>query len=80
MLIRHHLKNTQFVKTLHCIGFQVSNYTMALQRTADIINGPTLGTSLSPFEWTPDYKQSHVGLPEKYDFPFIQTKPMNPPN
>ncbi|KAL4240707.1 Phospholipase B-like 1 [Mactra antiquata] len=62
-----------------CYDTKVANYSMALQRTADIINGPTLGTKLSPFEWTQQYKVSHVGLPQKYDFPFIQTKPMDPP-
>ena len=52
---------------------------MALNLEADIISGPTLGTGLSPFSWNSSYKESHVGLPKVYDFPFINTKPMPVP-
>lgn len=62
-----------------CYDTKVSNYKMALERTADIINGPTLGTRLPPFQWTQTYKESHVGLPQTYNFDFIQTKPMKSP-
>lgn len=48
---------------------------MAMNFTADIINGPTRGTDLPVFVWSDVYKQSHVGLPEKYDFNFIRTAP-----
>lgn len=58
---------------------QVADYKMALEMTADIINGPTLGTGLKPFQWTDDYKQSHIGLPKTYNFDFLQTKPLKSP-
>ncbi|KAK3089734.1 hypothetical protein FSP39_006039 [Pinctada imbricata] len=58
-----------------CYDTKVSNYSMALSFQADIINGPTLGSGLPPFVWTGSYKQSHVGLPEKYAFDFLTTKP-----
>ncbi|XP_053393318.1 phospholipase-B 81-like [Mercenaria mercenaria] len=62
-----------------CYDTKVSNYKMALEMTADIINGPTLGTGLPPFQWTPEYKQSHIGLPNEYKFDFIQTRPLKSP-
>lgn len=58
-----------------CYDTKVSNMKMALNFTADIINGPTRGKDLPVFTWSDIYKQSHVGLPEKYDFDFIRTSP-----
>ncbi|XP_076075549.1 phospholipase B-like 1 [Mytilus galloprovincialis] len=58
-----------------CYDTKVSNLAMAMNFTADIINGPTRGTDLPVFVWSDVYKQSHVGLPEKYDFNFIRTAP-----
>jgi hypothetical protein len=55
--------------------FQVSNLAMAKNFTADIINGPTLGNNLPMFSWSDSYKQSHIGLPQKYDFNFLRTSP-----
>lgn len=57
-----------------CYDTKVANYQMAQEMTADIINGPTLGTGLKPFQWTTEH-QSHIGLPQKYNFSFIRTKP-----
>jgi hypothetical protein len=48
---------------------------MAKNFTADIINGPTLGNNLPMFSWSDSYKQSHIGLPQKYDFNFLRTSP-----
>ncbi|XP_060582693.1 phospholipase-B 81-like, partial [Ruditapes philippinarum] len=62
-----------------CYDTKVANYKMALEMTADIINGPTLGTGLKPFQWTDEYKQSHIGLPETYNFNFQQTRPLRSP-
>jgi len=58
---------------------QVSDYNMAVNLKADVINGPTLGTGLAPFQWTDAYPQSHVGLPDVYNFPFITTQPLPSP-
>ncbi|XP_052791309.1 phospholipase B-like 1 isoform X2 [Mya arenaria] len=62
-----------------CYDTKVSNYAMAMNMQADIINGPTLGSGLPPFVWTTFYNQSHVGLPDVYDFPFSSTQPLPSP-
>ncbi|KAH3863783.1 phospholipase B-like 1 [Dreissena polymorpha] len=62
-----------------CYDTKVSSYAMATNLQADVINGPTLGTRLQPFQWTDAYKQSHVGLPGTYDFPFLRTQPLPSP-
>jgi len=59
-----------------CYDTKVSNYKMAQALTADIINGPSLGTGLPPFKWSEGNTPSHVGLPEMYDFDFIRTQPL----
>lgn len=49
---------------------------MARLFQADIVNGPSLGTGLPPFSWTGKFaNESHVGLPETFNFPFIRTQP-----
>ncbi|CAH1794924.1 unnamed protein product [Owenia fusiformis] len=59
-----------------CYDTKVADYNMAMSRTASIINGPTLGTGLKPFSWVGGFNKTvHVGLPQKYNFPFIETKP-----
>ncbi|CAL1534213.1 unnamed protein product [Lymnaea stagnalis] len=59
-----------------CYDTKVSDFKMALKFQADIINGPTVDSGLSPFSWTGDFASlSHVGLPQTYNFTFIQTKP-----
>lgn len=58
---------------------KVSDYRMAVNLVADIVNGPTQSNNLPPFQWTSEYKQSHVGLPNVYNFPFIQTMPLPSP-
>ncbi|XP_046581881.1 phospholipase B-like 1 [Haliotis rubra] len=58
-----------------CYDTKVADFNMALNLTADVINGPTLGTSLPPFKWTPKFNVSHVGLPPVYDFKFLRTRP-----
>lgn len=54
---------------------QVSDYKMALNFEADIINGPTRGTGLPPFSWTSEFNQTHMGLPTTYNFDFLRTSP-----
>lgn len=58
-----------------CYDTKVSDYKMALNFEADIINGPTRGTGLPPFSWTSEFNQTHMGLPTTYDFDFLRTSP-----
>jgi len=58
-----------------CTDTKVSDYQMALKRTAWVINGPTTGNSLAPFTWSDHQNTSHIGLPQTYDFDFIMMKP-----
>ncbi|KAL3876032.1 hypothetical protein ACJMK2_033919 [Sinanodonta woodiana] len=58
-----------------CYDTKVSNFSMAQNFQADIINGPTTGTGLPPFQWQSKYKGSHVGLPNVYNFDFVTTFP-----
>ncbi|XP_050392205.1 phospholipase B-like 1 isoform X1 [Patella vulgata] len=58
-----------------CYDTKVTDFTMALNLQADIVNGPTLGNKLPPFQWTAQFNQSHVGLPNVYNFPFITASP-----
>ncbi|XP_021341842.1 phospholipase B-like 1 isoform X2 [Mizuhopecten yessoensis] len=58
-----------------CYDTKVSDYHMAQNFVADIVNGPTLGTGLPPFQWTNQFKDSHVGLPLVYSFDFLRTSP-----
>ena len=54
---------------------QVSDYHMASQLSAWIINGPTTGDNLQPFSWSQFESTSHAGLPKEFDFDFILVKP-----
>ncbi|XP_060067445.1 phospholipase B-like 1 [Ylistrum balloti] len=58
-----------------CYDTKVSDFHMAQNFVADIINGPTLGTGLPPFQWTDAFKDSHIGLPMEYSFDFLRTSP-----
>jgi len=58
-----------------CYDTKVSDYHMALQRSAWVINGPSRGDSLSPFSWSQFKNTSHIGLPELYNFDFVLMKP-----
>uniref|UniRef100_A0A8W8ND33 Phospholipase B-like n=1 Tax=Magallana gigas TaxID=29159 RepID=A0A8W8ND33_MAGGI len=58
-----------------CYDTKVSDYKMALNFEADIINGPTRGTGLPPFSWTSEFNQTHMGLPTTYNFDFLRTSP-----
>lgn len=70
---------TRWLEMWRCLNlflmFKVSDYKMALNFQADIINGPTLGTGLSPFSWTTEFNQTHMGLPTTYNFDFQRTSP-----
>ncbi|XP_059142725.1 phospholipase B-like [Physella acuta] len=59
-----------------CYDTKVSDYSMAMRLQADIINGPTLGNDLPAFSWSGIFaNQSHIGLPDIYNFSFVRTKP-----
>ncbi|ELU08391.1 hypothetical protein CAPTEDRAFT_181876 [Capitella teleta] len=59
-----------------CYDTKVADYSMALKRNAHIISGPTRSHGLPPFSWTPSFQSpQHVGLPPKYDFSWVDTKP-----
>ncbi|XP_064614813.1 phospholipase B-like 1 [Liolophura sinensis] len=62
---------------LGCYDTKVTDFWNALMFSADIINGPTLGTDLPPFRWSEFANASHIGLPPVYNFSFINTKPKN---
>ena len=59
---------------------QVTNLAMAEKQTSQVISGPTLGDgSLPPFQWVAPFTSwSHVGLPPKYDFDFVEMAPEDP--
>ncbi|ESP01375.1 hypothetical protein LOTGIDRAFT_186156 [Lottia gigantea] len=61
-----------------CYDTKVTDYNMALNLQAEIVNGPTLGDNLPPFKWVPPFNGSHVGLPNVYNFPFIMAQPRWP--
>jgi len=58
-----------------CTDTKVTSYQLANALASYAINGPTLGTGLPPFSWTPDFNFSHVGLPKTYNFKFVHMKP-----
>ncbi|GFR89701.1 phospholipase B-like [Elysia marginata] len=59
-----------------CYDTKVTTVAMARQNMADIIGGPTLGSGLPPFSWTGQFaKYSHQGLPQTYNFSFINVQP-----
>jgi len=60
-----------------CYDTKVSNLKMALERKAEVINGPTRGSGLGEFEWDQGWKNTyHWGLPDKYNFSFIPMQPV----
>ncbi|XP_070580330.1 phospholipase B-like 1 [Ptychodera flava] len=58
-----------------CYDTKLSDYHMARKLQSEAISGPTLGTGLPPFEWTPKFPDMHVGLPQIYNFSFLTMEP-----
>ncbi|XP_033098248.1 phospholipase B-like 1 [Anneissia japonica] len=55
-----------------CYDTKVTNMEMADRFVAYAISGPTKSHGLPPFKWTTNFNVSHVGLPEVYNFEFIE--------
>lgn len=55
--------------------FQISDYHLAPEKKAWVINGPTRGTSLKPFSWSQYPNATHEGLPDTYNFDFVFMTP-----
>ncbi|XP_006821648.1 phospholipase B-like 1, partial [Saccoglossus kowalevskii] len=58
-----------------CYDTKVSDFFMAKQLTSEAISGPTIGTGLQPFKWTDRFPDSHIGVPQSYNFHFIHMRP-----
>ncbi|XP_013417551.1 phospholipase B [Lingula anatina] len=58
-----------------CYDTKVTDFAMAQKRMSYAISGPTLGTGLPPFVWSPKFNVSHIGLPPKYNFGFVMMHP-----
>ncbi|XP_015237849.1 PREDICTED: phospholipase B-like 1 [Cyprinodon variegatus] len=58
-----------------CYDTKVTDYQMALQLSAEAINGPTTQGGLRPFSWRSFNLTTHQGLPHTYVFPFITMTP-----
>uniref|UniRef100_A0A3Q2R3Z7 Phospholipase B-like n=1 Tax=Fundulus heteroclitus TaxID=8078 RepID=A0A3Q2R3Z7_FUNHE len=58
-----------------CYDTKVTDYQMALQLSAEAINGPTTQGGLRPFSWRSFNLTAHQGLPRSYEFPFVTMKP-----
>jgi len=60
-----------------CYDTKVSDLSMARNRVALAINGPTRGTGLGVFEWKGQFKDVyHWGTPDVFNFTFIETRPI----
>ncbi|KAM4714944.1 phospholipase B-like 1 [Anableps anableps] len=58
-----------------CYDTKVTDYQMALQLSAEAVNGPTTQGGLPPFSWQSFNLTAHQGLPDTYMFPFVTMKP-----
>jgi len=60
-----------------CYDSKVTDYNMALSMQSYAINGPSLGDSLPPFQWTDAFNNTtHLGLPNLYNFDWQKMKPV----
>ena len=56
--------------------YQVTNFKLAQNFTANIISGPSRSHGLPAFSWEPKFKSNpHVGLPNVYKFDWLTTMP-----
>ncbi|KAJ8254352.1 hypothetical protein COCON_G00209640 [Conger conger] len=58
-----------------CYDTKVTDFHMAQQFAAEVINGPTTQGGLPPFSWSKFNSTSHLGLPPTYNFPFLSMEP-----
>ena len=72
-----------WLKNAHLGRLQWINIFTRETQSADILNGPTSGaytgqSALPPFQWSRGFDGSpHAGLPDRYDFGFITTEPLD---
>ena len=60
-----------------CYDAKISDLTMARERRALAVNGPTPGTGLGVFKWNDAFKDTfHWGTPDVYNFSFVEMKPI----
>ncbi|XP_046361181.2 phospholipase B-like 1 isoform X2 [Haliotis rufescens] len=60
-----------------CIDTKVTDFNLALNSSASIINGPTTTNHMEPFDWSKEFENiSHIGLPQRYDFSFYDVYAM----
>lgn len=59
-----------------CYDTKVTDFFIAQNFTSYAVSGPTVHgkSSLPPFVWKP-YMKHHLGMPNKYDFPFVTMRP-----
>lgn len=58
------------------VSAQVTDFHMAGDFGAEVVNGPTTQDGLPPFMWDKFISISHVGLPRSYNFTFVPMKPL----
>lgn len=59
-----------------CYDTKVTDFHMAGDFGAEVVNGPTTQDGLPPFMWDKFISISHVGLPRSYNFTFVPMKPL----
>ncbi|XP_017272018.1 phospholipase B-like 1 isoform X2 [Kryptolebias marmoratus] len=59
-----------------CYDTKVTDFHMAGDFVAEAVNGPTTQDGLPPFQWDQFSSISHQGLPQYYNFTFVQMKPL----
>ena len=60
-----------------CYDAKIADLTMARERRALAVNGPTPGTGLGVFKWNDAFKNTfHWGTPDVYNFTFVEMKPI----
>lgn len=64
-------------RTDGCYDTKVTNYKMALEFKSNAVSGPSRGfkDSLQPFSWIRFKNTSHSGMPEVFNFGFVDMKP-----
>lgn len=55
---------------------QVTDFHLAGDFRAEAVNGPTTQGGLWPFFWDKFGSISHQGLPQVYNFTFVQMRPI----
>ncbi|XP_038047254.1 phospholipase B-like 1 [Patiria miniata] len=58
-----------------CTDTKITNLEMAKTFSAMAVSGPTTSHGIPVFRWTSAFNDSHIGLPESYNFPFVLMEP-----